>query len=257
MILKRVVGSLAFVAVISMVSAFVYKKENATLQPAARLVRNGFAVVELFTSEGCSSCPPADQLIGTFVEKYGNQPVYLLTYHVDYWDDLGWKDQFSRSQYSLRQQQYSRILRSQIYTPQLIVNGKMQMTGSDQNAAEHAIETALADSENGSLGLSVKVSGKKADVAFNVTGSNAQQELLISLIEKKAYSYVKRGENKGLRLIHWQIVHQQKQVPLSNSSQVLNFKLPENFDTNNWEVIGMVQHTETGAITGAAKLLFK
>ncbi|MGN7784920.1 DUF1223 domain-containing protein [Niabella sp. 22666] len=257
MILKRMIQTLVLVVVILMISAFVYKDVAGTVQPDPRPVPRGFAVVELFTSEGCSSCPPADQLIGTIGEQYKDEPVYLLAYHVDYWDEQGWKDKFSKPQYSQRQQQYSSILRSSIYTPQLIVNGKTEMVGSDRPAVEHAIQTALAGSINTSIDLSVKLSPNKADVTYKATGTDLQQDLLISLIEKKAHSYVKRGENKGLNLVHWQIVHQQKQMPLTNASDgVISFKLPENFDINNWELIGMVQHTQSGEIISARKLSF-
>lgn len=257
MILKRMIQTLVLVAVILMISAFVYKDEAGTEPPSPGPIPRGLAVVELFTSEGCSSCPLADQLIGTISEKYKNEPVYLLAYHVDYWDEQGWKDKFSKPQYSQRQQQYSSMLHSSIYTPQLIVNGKTEMVGSDSSAVEHAIQTALAGLGNRSIGLSVKLSPNKADVTFKATGTDLQQELLISLIEKKSHSYVKRGENKGLNLVHWQIVHQQKRIPLTNSSDgVVSFKLPENFDINNWELIGMVQHTKSGEIISAGKLSF-
>ncbi|WP_114792073.1 DUF1223 domain-containing protein [Niabella yanshanensis] len=256
MILKRIAKALVYVAVILIISAFVCKKETGEQQPLAG-VTGGFAVVELFTSEGCSSCPPADRLIGAIAEKYKNQPVYLLAYHVDYWDHQGWKDKYSNSQYSLRQQQYSNMLHSQIYTPQLIVNGKVEMAGSDGRAVEHAVQTALAASSNSSIDLSVKLSPAKADVMYKATSTGLKQDLLISLIEKKSNSYIKRGENKGLDLVHWQIVHQQKQIPLTNSSDgMVSFKLPRNFDSNNWELVGMVQHTKTGEIIGAVKLPF-
>lgn len=257
MILQHAIKALVFIAIIGGASAFVYKDDTVQLQANVPTSGKGFAVVELFTSEGCSSCPPADQLIGAIAEKYKSQPVYLLAYHVDYWDDQGWKDKFSKPQYSQRQQQYSGLLHTHIYTPELIVNGNAEMVGSDGPAVEHAIQTALAGSDNSSIDLSVKVSDNKANVTVKQMRQNIQQDLLISLIEKKAYSYIKRGENKGRNLVHWQIVHQQKRIPLTNSSaRVLSFNLPGNFDINSWELIGMIQDTQTGAITGAVKLPF-
>ena len=79
----------------------------------------GFAVVELYTSEGCSSCPPADALVAKVQKESTDKPVYILAFHVDYWNRLGWKDVFSNHDYSSRQYQYSRWLKSEVYTPQI------------------------------------------------------------------------------------------------------------------------------------------
>ena len=85
---------------------------------------NGFAVVELFTSEGCSSCPPADAAVAKLLHDY-KENVYVLGFHVDYWNYLGWKDNFSCAAYSARQQQYGRTFQlNSVYTPQVIVNGQ-------------------------------------------------------------------------------------------------------------------------------------
>src|SRR5882757_10188754 len=98
------------------------------MRPAA----NGFAVVELFTSEGCSSCPSADALVAAVQKENKDQPVYILAFHVDYWDRLGWKDAFSDAAYSDRQRAYASWLRlSSIYTPQVVVNGRKEFVGSD------------------------------------------------------------------------------------------------------------------------------
>ena len=94
-----------------------------------------FAVVELFSSEGCSSCPAADLLVSklTAWARQNNEPVYPLTFHVDYWNNLGWRDVFSRSEFTQRQAAYARIFKDQgMYTPQMIVNGSEAFVGSDQ-----------------------------------------------------------------------------------------------------------------------------
>ena len=89
-------------------------------------------VVELFTSEGCSSCPPADKLLTSAQSNFGNE-IIVLSYHVDYWDRLGWKDPFSKAIFSERQRMYSQKLNlSSVYTPQAIVNGQVQFVGSDK-----------------------------------------------------------------------------------------------------------------------------
>jgi len=257
MILKNLIGTGAFVALMFTVSAFVYQEKNETAAQSTSTKNDGFAVLELFTSEGCSSCPPADQLMGELEKKYKDQPVYILSYHIDYWNNLGWKDKFSNTENSKRQQQYAQILHSQVYTPQLIINGKNEFVGSDQNAVENAIQTALLSSGNAKIDLTAKVSEKEINVNFKTTESNSQNKLLITLVEKKSSSNVQRGENEGRHLVHWQIVHQQQQIVLKNSAEgTTSFKLPENFNPNDWEIIGIIQNVKTGKILGSCKASF-
>jgi hypothetical protein len=102
----------------------------------------GFAVVELFTSEGCSSCPPADQVLADVSHGAG---VYALEYHVDYWNSLGCRDPYSAAAYSDRQRAYADALgEDQVYTPQMIVNGTNAFVGSNRQRAEAAIAAGLA-----------------------------------------------------------------------------------------------------------------
>lgn len=257
MILKNLIGTVVFVALMFIVSAFVYQEKKETASPNTSTNNDGFAVLELFTSEGCSSCPPADQLMGEIEEKYKDQPVYILAYHVDYWNNLGWKDKFSSAENSKRQQQYAQTLHSQVYTPQLIINGKKEFVGSDRDVIENSIQTALLNSDNAKIDLSAKVSGKEISVNFKTSESNSQNKLLITLVEKKSSTHVQRGENEGHNLIHWQIVHQQHQITLKNSATgTTNFKIPENFNANDWEIIGMIQNMRSGEILGSAKASF-
>src|SRR4051812_5679316 len=109
-----------FVAVICLSMIRLGNKRPAQKHPQSK---SGFAVVELFTSEGCSSCPPADEAVANLLASYSAN-VYVLGFHVDYWNNLGWKDAYSSAGYSQRQQKYGSILHlSSIYTPQAIVNG--------------------------------------------------------------------------------------------------------------------------------------
>lgn len=254
MVLKNLIGTAVFVALMFTFSAFVYKNKTVESHPKTPVEYKGFAVLEMFTSEGCSSCPPADQLMGEIEKQYKDQPVYILAYHVDYWNNLGWKDKFSSVENSQRQQYYSKTLSSQVYTPQLVVNGKKEFVGSDRNSIENAIETALLNSKNIPIHLSAKISGKEINVNYKSEEKNSQNKLLITLVEKKSSTNVQKGENEGRHLQHWQIVHQQNQISLKNSSEgITSFRLPENFNTNDWDIIGMVQNVKTGEILGSAK----
>ena len=120
-------------------------------------------LVELFTSEGCSSCPPADRLLGILETS---QPVrgagiIVLSEHVDYWDRLGWKDRFSSPQFSLRQRAYSRSLSSGAYTPQMVVDGREEFIGSDAPAARDII-AHLAQNPKADVNVGLLPTAKKA-----------------------------------------------------------------------------------------------
>lgn len=259
MISKKLLIVATFVALLFTISAFVQKdKVDENLKKSTIGNNEGFAVLELFTSEGCSSCPPADALMGQIKETSKDRPVYILAYHVDYWNRLGWKDRFSSSENSQRQQQYSRILDSQVYTPQLVVNGKQQFVGSDKEAVENSIVNALNSTSVSTVNLKVQSDLKEINVGYKVSENNTQNKLLITLVEKKSSTNVARGENEGRHLQHWQIVHQQNQISLKSSSEGnTTFSVPENFNTNDWEIIGFIQNPKTGQITGASKAVFQ
>jgi hypothetical protein len=220
---------------------------------------NGFAVIELFTSEGCSSCPPADKLIARIESESGNKPIYILAYHVDYWNRLGWVDKFSRSEYSERQKQYAKWLKNpQYYTPQAVINGVSECVGSEETNLRNAIKTGLDGSEKTKLTLSnIKVDNNKATVQYHTEGTKINCDLLIALIRKDATTKVEAGENGGHTLSHVQIVNQLKATPLKNGMDgTQSFPLPKGFDPQKWELIGFVQNTSSGEIIGASKVAF-
>lgn len=254
MILKNLFAVGAFTTLMFAASAFVQKEKIRETHPGFSSENTGFAVLELFTSEGCSSCPPADELMGQIEKEYSNRPVYILSYHVDYWNRMGWKDRFSSAENSQRQQWYTRLLQSQTYTPQLVVNGREEFVGSERNSIENALQNVLFDTKNTSIELSAKISQKTVTVNYKTAATDSQNKLLVSLVEKKSSTQVKGGENEGHRLQHWQIVHQQNSISLKDASEGMTiFKLPDHFSPENWEVIGFIQNLKTGRISGAAK----
>ena len=135
----------------------------------------GFAVVELFTSEGCSSCPPADKLLGQIDERAraDGSRVFPLAFHVDYWNHLGWTDPFSSEASSNRQRDYGRALHLEsIYTPQMIVNGEREFVGSNGEIAEKAVSEALSRPEENTITLHLGVGREYGDVLteYDVAG---------------------------------------------------------------------------------------
>ncbi len=166
-------------------------------------------LVELFTSEGCSSCPPADRQLSRLVQE---QPVpgarvIALGEHVDYWDDLGWKDSFSSPLFTKRQQEYVRRLGlAGPYTPQLVIGGRLQAVGSDGSAARSAI-AEVARSSTGSLALMfVADAGGEPLLDIQATWTGGDAEIVAAVVEDRATTRVVRGENAGRTLAHASVV---------------------------------------------------
>jgi len=213
----------------------------------------GFAVVELFTSEGCSSCPSADELVAKVEKESAGMPVYILAYHVDYWNRLGWKDAYSSADFSKRQNEYARYLHLQgVYTPQIVVNGKTEFVGSQEGTLRSAIRAGLQKPASAGLSLSVVKSDKnQVSIKYAAEGADKNSVLLIALVQKHAQTKVMRGENAGHTLSHVQIVSKLQRVPLNGQTGVANISIPKG--TDNQELIGFIQNTTTGAITAASR----
>jgi hypothetical protein len=220
--------------------------------------QKGFALLELFTSEGCSSCPPADELMGKIQNEYKDSNLYVLSYHVDYWDKQGWKDIFSNPDYTKRQYEYAKFLgKEPIYTPQLIINGKADYIGSQEAVVRNAIKTALSKPAVANLTLDVSEINNSLSVNYNVEGTSKNSRLLIAIVQKSAKSNVKRGENAHRVLSHYQIVHYLHIVNLNKDrSGIAIVRLPKDFNTNDFEVIGFVQNMNDGSILGTNKAMF-
>lgn len=250
--MKTIAFGATMLAIFFTTASFLLHRSMNDTDPV-KPAKNGFAVIELFTSEGCSSCPPADRLIEQLELQDTSKQLYILAYHVDYWDHQGWKDRFSDRAYSRRQQQYGSWLKVEpVYTPQLIVNGTSEHIGSDQRSISEAIQEQLQQESARQLKLEGTLEGKQLLLKNNFNGGT-NEELLVALIQKKAGSNVKAGENKGRQLAHVQIVRALKQVS-PREREGVKMQLPGDFDKNGWEVIGFIQNKLTGRITDAAKL---
>lgn len=211
----------------------------------------GFAVVELFTSEGCSSCPPADDAVAQLSKAYSSN-VFVLGFHVDYWNYLGWKDEFSSADYSARQQDYAAILQlSSIYTPQVIVNGKTEFTGSDKTKLHATVEQELNNSNNAPIKLGAKASGPKNILVEYSANADSKGVLRIALVQLQTNSAVKRGENKGKLLHHVDVVRNFKTVAANAGS--ISIALPEGLTASDCKIIAFVQNKVDMHITGAAE----
>jgi hypothetical protein len=214
----------------------------------------GFAVVELFTSEGCSSCPPADQLVARIQQEDKDQPVYILAFHVDYWDRQGWKDAFSDTRYTQRQNRYASWLNLQsIYTPQIVVNGRQEFVGSQENTLRSAIHSGLEQTPGALLTLSeVGLDQGKVRWRYEVKNAVANSSLIVALVQRSATTDVKAGENSGRTLSHVQIVRNFSSTAIGTGANGNgSLSLPQGLATGDEELIAFVQYDDNGQIVAA------
>lgn len=212
--------------------------------------KKGFALLELYTSEGCSSCPPADELLGKIQNELKDKNVYVLSYHVDYWDKQGWKDIFSNADFTKRQYDYAKYMeKDPIYTPQVIINGKIDYVGSQETSLRNGIKSALSKPVSTNLSLEASQNANSLSVNYNVESTSKNSRLLIAVVQKEAKSNVKRGENAHRVLSHYQIVRNLQSVNLNKAKKgTALVHLPENYNTQDFEIIGFVQDMNSGAI---------
>lgn len=208
------------------------------------------AVLELFTSEGCSSCPSADNLLPQLIKIDAN--IIALSFHVDYWNRLGWKDPFSSSQYSERQREYSRQLNLEsVYTPQLVVNGEYEFVGSDRRKAEYAIKKVLKEKAQVKLNVdNVTIGDNKLHFTVNMDGDYTKTNLLAALVQKQVSMNVKAGENSGTKLSHTNVVRTFA-MQITAPKNEFELVIPKDLTGNQWQLIIYTQQKSDLKITGA------
>ena len=231
------------------VSLLTISFSTASLKNEMAKEQAGFALIELFTSEGCSSCPAADEVLEEIQKKYSDKNVLVIGYHVDYWDKLGWKDIFSDASFTQRQEYYSNIFRlNNIYTPQAVVNGKKEFLGSNKSKLISSIEEQLNEKSAASIKLNVVQNTEgRIDVHYSAEGADAKKEqAILVLIQKMATNEIKKGENNGRTLHHINIVRNIFYLPLKEKTT--NFTLPTGFSKEDFFVAGFVQDKRSGKI---------
>jgi hypothetical protein len=222
---------------------------------------SGAVVVELFTSQGCSSCPPADAALMQIAStaKTRDLPVYVLSFHVDYWNRLGWKDPYSSPDYSNRQRAYAKATgSSRIYTPQMIVGGKTEFVGSDK-AKAHATITKLLDQPQQSKVILDLVKGStdggsnanRVTAQYRITGLVEGLLLNVALVQTSKPNMVPEGENAGRELSHVNVVRSFEYITLTQATGSVELTLPNDFDASTAMIIAYVQDPRSLAVTGA------
>ena len=220
-------------------------------------------VVELFTSEGCSSCPPADRLLAQFDEK---QPVpgariIALEQHVDYWDDLGWRDPFSSAQFSRRQEDYVGAFHiNSAYTPQMVVDGSSEFVGNDVRAAVAAIAKAARVPK-----VSVTIEADPAPAGapsiplrVRLAGAVVNADVLLAVTEDDLSSNVTNGENSGSKLVHRAVVREMRSLGKvsADGSFAAQFdeRLSQSWKRENLHAVVFLQQRSSRQILGAAEI---
>ena len=231
------------------VSLLTISFSTASLKNKIGKEENGFALIELFTSEGCSSCPAADEVLEEIQKKYSDKNVLVVGYHVDYWNKLGWKDIFSDASFTQRQEYYSNIFHmNSIYTPQAVVNGKKEFLGSNKSKLINSIEEQLSEKSAESIKLNaIQNTEGKIDVLYLAEGTDGKKEqAILVLIQKMATNEIKKGENTGRTLHHINIVRNIFYLPLKEKTT--SFTLPAGFSKEDFFVAGFIQEKKSGKI---------
>jgi hypothetical protein len=234
--------------------------------PASSTIRVP-VVLELFTSEGCSSCPPADALLARLEaqQPIAGAEIIALEEHVDYWDHQGWTDPFSSGQWTQRQEAYASGFRDHgIYTPELVVNGRAGFVGSHEGHAYQAISGAIAQSRT-DITLSLRKSEKREHERFSVEVGKLQgaepddiAEVWLAITETALHSAVTGGENAGQHLHHAPVLRWLHKVGSTDRNAAPSFtgesdiKLDAAWNRRNLRVVAFVQEKRSRHILGAA-----
>ena len=227
-------------------------------------------VVELFTSEGCSSCPPADEVLSKLDKSQSIQGIEVIALgeHVDYWNKLGWIDPYSSTEFSTRQSRYADAFgQESVYTPQMIVDGRDEFVGADWNKAREAITRAarlpkakveiLAPSSSNETNKDLKLSVHINDIPQFKTGDTA--DVLLAITESNLRSEVSRGENAGRYLRHTAVVRSLSVLGNVSAGQQgfeaeSTASLNVGWQRDNLRAVVLMQERRTRRVLGAAAL---
>ncbi len=233
-------------------------KQNQPTKPAETKAKPT-VLVELFTSEGCSSCPPADRVLSQLEKQQpnGNAEIITLALHVDYWNYLGWKDEFSSKQFSERQSGYAeRFKLDSIYTPQMVVDGQTQFVGSNLGTAQKAISDSAKNQK-----ANIEISNANDKLKIKITDAPAHDDsyVWLAIAEDDLRTNVRRGENGGKTLDHVSVVREMKLLGnLAAADKIFESETALQFNSNwkkeNLKFVVFVQGVNSKKIFGVSKL---
>lgn len=267
---KTIKWGTAAVLLVALLGVAIHGKRSvrAVLPPEGR----NAVVVELFTSEGCSSCPPADKLLAKMErdQPVVNADVIALEEHVDYWNHLGWADPFSSDNATVRQYSYVGIVGDgNAYTPQMVVDGQEELVGSREWSARSVIERA-GNRKKAEVKLSVEKTGNDGEAQVRIqvgplpaVHAGDKPEVWLAITETGLHSDVKRGENAGEVVYHAAVVRKLRKVGTATTADGSNFESEEKvardpaWRVENLHVVAFVQEQKSKRILGAGSAPFE
>jgi hypothetical protein len=255
-------GLLAISLITTLLSLRYIHPANASARLSPDDTTRTPVLVELFTSEGCSSCPPADALLQRLdrSQPFTSADLIVLSEHVDYWNDIGWKDPYSSHEYSQRQSAYAaQFGNATIYTPQMVVDGRFEFVGSDERRASQAIKEA-AKAPKAPVRISLGSSDEKATTVHIEAGplpsapGNQPAGVFLAVADNSDESQVSQGENAGRRLEHVAVLRNLARIGTVDASS--EFSRDVNLDLKskkraNLRLIVILQEPDAGRVWGA------
>lgn len=215
-----------------------------------------FALLELFTSEGCSSCPPADALLVDLAREaaQGGRRIIPLSFHVDYWDRLGWADPFGSPAHTARQRAWAARHGGGVYTPQLVVGGREGFVGSDRSRVHRAVGASLDEPPVASVTLTADwdPASTAVQLSWAASGARPRDTVNLALTELERTSNVRRGENRGRQLTHAQVVRSLVAAPVGEGRGSARLTLPGDLGGAPVFAVAWVEDASTSAALGAA-----
>jgi len=201
-------------------------------------------LLELFTSQSCSSCPPADAYLGELAQRSDLLP---LSFHVDYWNGLGWRDRLSSPQFTERQRAYAAVLRGNVYTPQLVIDGRHDAVGSDRSA----VERAISDSKQNPQTLELAIERQGANVALRFADPQRLPEsaqLLLLMFDPVVTQAIGGGENSGRTVAYHNVVRSMRVLDQHPAALMSTSLQPDESGAH----IALIVQTPTGIVGVAA-----
>jgi hypothetical protein len=266
--MKAALAGMLYLCLLFLATVTVIRPRPQTTPTAPGSARTP-VIVELFTSEGCSSCPPADTLLATLAlqQPIDNVEVIALEEHVDYWDEQGWVDPFSSHGWTARQYVYADVLKNgNPYTPQMVVDGRAELVGNQSRKARQAISES-AKTEKAQVTLVPRNSGNSGADSLSVKigklpGEKQQDkaEVWLAITETGLHSTVKRGENAGEDLHHAAIVRTIRKIGEAKGGEEISFygdaSIPsqKEWKQENLKAVVFVQEKKSRRILGAAEI---
>jgi hypothetical protein len=242
----------------ALITALRFAENSSSSSLAAADVSPTPVVVELFTSEGCSSCPPADKLLQNFDQQpFPGAQLIVLSEHVDYWNHIGWTDPFSSAIYSQRQSTYGNRLRLEsVYTPEMIVDGSNEFVGTDSKEAAKVIERASSTRKIPLRISDLSVDGNLLKAHLETGTLPAKADVYLVLALNHAESQVAGGENSGRHLTHVAVARAFVKTGSVNAGESyardVSLKIDKKTDPSQLRVIAFIQESGQGRILGAS-----